>query len=76
MKNFCLFCWLAPIEKAWTTYKNYIFELGWRFFLGIKRWFIYGGLHRLLVFIALVLCMIAIDWLWEKFKKWLDKEGK
>jgi len=71
--NICLFCWLEPFENWWFGFKDYLFECGWRFLSGIKHWYIWGGFHRLLVFIALVLCMIAVDWLWEKFKKWLGK---
>ena len=34
--NICFFCWLDPIEKAWTIFNAFI-EYNWNF----------GGLHRL-----------------------------
>ncbi len=47
--NICLFCWLEPIENFLFVLKDNLFELGWRFFMGLEKWYYLRGWHRFCV---------------------------
>ena len=54
--------WFSLTDKLWGWF--------WRLLLGIAKWIRYGGFHRVLVFVCIVMGFITLAWLWEQFKKW------
>ena len=66
---------LSNYEIWFENTKDYLFECAWQFCSGVIKWTQYGGWHRFIVFVVFIACIIALKWLWERLKAWLDDFG-
>ena len=50
---------IDSFETWWFALKDNLFELGWRFFAGIGKWYHYRGWHRFCVVFGIGLFVYA-----------------